>query len=660
MRNRVHFFRCVLLLSLLLVIAPTASASVIIDGIHYNLYDNMEAVVTNTSSSGVYTYYGDNYVIPSTVTYDGETYTVVGIDWFAFHDSDLKTVSLPPTLRYIGEKAFINCYNLKNIDIPDMVEDIGDEAFSGCTSLASLTIGSGLEYFGVDVCAGCTGLASIVVDSDNEYFDSRDNCNAIIQKGWDGDVLLLGCKNTVIPNIREIGEKAFAGCTGLTSIYIPSSVVYIGDDAFLGCSGLASIVVDSENKHYDSRDNCNAIIIDDYQWNNDLCRYDDCLLLGCKNTVIPNTVTIIYSNAFFGCKGLTSIDIPESVCTIGHSAFEGCTGLTGNLTLKCSLSSRAFAGCSKLAGVDVQGNLDYDWDFGGYEKSRDEEQQWFTGISDGVFAGCSNLSSVTIGEAVPWIGDSAFAGCYKIPSIDLPNSVYYLGRCAFHNCIGMTSAHLSDSITCIKENTFADCKKMTSITLPKTLTCIDESAFSYCKSLQNITIPRSVTSIGSYAFYNCAKLTEVVIPDLVTSIGYSAFEKCISLEKITFGSSLNTIAERAFFGCTGMKTATSWAITPPIAKDKVFIGIPTGTPLYVPAQSVEAYQVAENWDRFFALPMNTMTGDVNDDGEVNIADINAVIGAILGNNMSNKYDINGDGEVNIADINALINIILKG
>ena len=103
----------------------------------------------------------------------------------------------------------------------------------------------------------------------------------------------------------------------LTSVTIPNSVTTIGDDAFWHCTGLTSITVEKGNAVYDSRENCNAII--ETQTNT--------LIRGCKNTIIPGSVTTIGSGAFWACTGLTSVTIPNSVTTIGDIAFWGCTNL---------------------------------------------------------------------------------------------------------------------------------------------------------------------------------------------------------------------------------------------------------------------------------------------------------------------------------------------
>ena len=196
-----------------------------------------------------------------------------------------------------------------NTVIPNSVTSIAWYAFYNCSGLTSITIPNSVTSIGNEAFRGCSGLTSIT-----------------------------------IPNsVTSIGEKSFYHCSGLTSITIPNSVTSIGNGAFEGCSRLTSISVETGNANYDSRDNCNAII--ETATNN--------LIVGCMNTVIPNSVTSIGNYAFYACKDLTSITIPNSVTTIGDYAFYGCTGLT-SVSIGSSVTKvggGAFFDCSKIIDV---------------------------------------------------------------------------------------------------------------------------------------------------------------------------------------------------------------------------------------------------------------------------------------------------------------------
>ena len=218
-------------------------------------------------------------------------------------------------VTYLGRNAFWGFSGLTSVTIPNSVRTIGAGAFDWCDNLTSLILPNGVEkIYGDHMGAGgafahCRGLTSV----------------------------------TIPHSVTYIGESAFAYCTSLSSITIPSSVTGIyGGESFSGCSNLTSITVESGNPKYDSRNNCNAIIDSNNQ-----------LIVGCKNTTIPNSVTSIGRCAFYGHTGLTSIVIPEKVTSIGAAAFSYCAGLV-YVTLPSNLISigePAFGSCNSLTDV---------------------------------------------------------------------------------------------------------------------------------------------------------------------------------------------------------------------------------------------------------------------------------------------------------------------
>ena len=287
--------------------------------------------------------YSGKLTIPSSVTgSDGNEYSVTEI----------------------GGWSFSRCENLSEVVIPETVGFIGSYSFSD-SGITTVFIPKSVTYIAGNPFQGCEQLGQIVVEEGNPKYDSRDNCNAIL--GGRGSGLIAGCYNTVIPSSVEIiesaafwgckklksiqipssvsyiGIQAFFACTGLESLYIPSTLTDISPSAFQSCGGLNSIVVESGNSVYDSREDCNALIETS----------TNTLMRGCRNTIIPNSVTTISEEAFLLCSGLTSIDIPNSVTSIGSEAFSNCQELE-SVHIPSSVSNigyQAFWDCNNLQTV---------------------------------------------------------------------------------------------------------------------------------------------------------------------------------------------------------------------------------------------------------------------------------------------------------------------
>ena len=195
----------------------------------------------------------------------------------------------------------------------------------------------------------------------------------------------------------KLGNFAFYGCSGLTSLTIPSSVTSIEGYAFYRCSGLTSLTIPSSVTSIGGS------------------AFEGCSRL--TSLTIPSSVTSIKGRAFYGCSGLTSLTIPSSVTSIGEMAFRGCSGLT-SLTIPSSVTSigeSAFEGCNGLTSLTIPSSI--------------------TSIDDWTFFGCSGLTSLTIPSSVTSIGERAFEGCSGLTSIYVyPEKLPKLGEFIFNGC----------------------------------------------------------------------------------------------------------------------------------------------------------------------------------------------------------------------------------
>ena len=282
-----------------------------VDGIYYNILADKTNEVEVTYQGDYYYSYSNEYsgsvTIPETVTYDGTTYSVTSIGASAFGScSGLTSVTFGSGVTSIGYGAFASCSGLTSITIPNSVTSIGDYAFYRCFGLISITIPNSVTSIGNYAFYICGYLTSITIP------------NSVTSIG---DYAFGYCSRLIsitIPNsVTSIGDAAFDDCSGLTSVTIGSSVTSIGDYAFANCTGLTSVVVEEGNTMYDSRENCNALIE----------TASNTLITGCKNTIIPNSVTSIGDYAFYDCSGLTSVTFGSSVTSIGDNAFCGCSNI---------------------------------------------------------------------------------------------------------------------------------------------------------------------------------------------------------------------------------------------------------------------------------------------------------------------------------------------
>lgn len=323
-------------------VVETATNKIIIGTNNCYIPDTIETIGTNAYSgrTGI-----TNLYIPDSVK---------AVLSSAFSDcSGIKHLRLSNNLTRIKESCFENCIALEEIIIPDRVLYIESKAFLNCPNVLEIFIPKSVVYIYSSAFLYTSNAEKIVVDKENYIYDSRENCNGIIAYGNTGKYyLIVAGANTIVPEDVCIGTTTFTGASKLSSLYIPKCHEdRFSVTSFLGCISLKSISVNSENKVYDSRNDCNALIKTE----------SNSLILGCSSTVIPDDVEFISSYAFQGCEGLEGIVIPDSVESISGRSFLECVDLKTVIIPKtCTIAKEAFYDCNKLTSIFYKGSA-VDW-----------------------------------------------------------------------------------------------------------------------------------------------------------------------------------------------------------------------------------------------------------------------------------------------------------
>lgn len=399
----------------------------------------------------------------------------------------------------IGDAAFFGNSTLTSVTIGTNVAAIAGQAFS-YSSMTSVTVPASVTNIAFDSFQNCNHLTGITVATNNPDFSSKagvlfnQNQTTLIgfPEGQTGSY-------TVPTTVTDIGVYAFYDSSNLTSVALSSNVITIEDYAFYDCPGLTAITVDTNNPAYSS---VAGVLFDESR--------DTLIAYPAGNAAtsytMPNSVTNIGMEAFYGCPYLTGVTIGTNVVIIGGAAFEHSTAL-GSITFPNSVAV----------------------------------------IGGGAFAECEGLTNITIGTGVTNILDQAFLDCPSVTTIAVAT-----GNPAFRSVGDVlfdtnkttlvlypagssgTSYTVPDSVTNIVQDAFMEAFNLASITLDTNLQSIGDSAFSYCYNLTNMTIPNSVTNLGFSVFYSCFSLTNVVVGSGLSNIGFQVFSYCVNLAGVYF------------------------------------------------------------------------------------------------------------------------------
>jgi|GEM_PF-6661481 len=366
--------------------------------------------------------YVGRYLVGVTDAYETSFKIKEGTKWIgdgAFSLSFMTSITIPESVTYIGEHAFVACENLTQIDFPKSVTHIGSLAFERCSGLTSLTIPATLKHVEENAFLSCENIKKLI------YEEGRTTTMGI---------RLPSITSAILPqSLTSIGEKTFHDCSSLTSVTIPEGVTSIGDFAFASCVSL-------------------------------------------QNITIPSKVTTIGRYAFLGCESFTAITIPDRVTTIGESAFAACSNLASiNIPQSVTyIGKEVFSGCNSLP---VEDGLRYAdtylvkaTDIFGKSATIREGTKW---IGSNAFYACTDLEKVILPSTLEHICYYAFAWCYHLNTAFAGNSIYYgiqlpsglktIEDGAFGWCDAIRTLRIPKTVTSLGEGAFGWCTELSKV-----------------------------------------------------------------------------------------------------------------------------------------------------------------------------------------------------
>ena len=388
MKKHLHNSLRVLFLSLAVLLSlPMLAEKVEIDGINYDLVAETKQASVIEKSSGNYS---GEVVIPESVVYQGNAYSVTSIGEAAFKKcSGLTSVTIPNSVTWISQHAFDDCSGLTSVTIPNSVTGISHYAFYKCSGLTSVTIPNSVTWIGQYAFSVCSGLTSVTigngVTSIGMYAFTKCPylldvyCYAEKVPSTDSGAFNGSCQEDATLHVPDASISSYKTTEPWSSFgtiaFINKEVMIDGIRYYLNAvSKKASVIAKSSGKY------SGEVVIPE----------------SVEHEGTTYSVTSIGEKAFYECSGMTSVTIPNSVTSIGYAAFSDCSGLT-SVTIPNSVTSigdNAFEYCSGLTSVTIPNSV--------------------TSIGDGAFYNCKGLTSVTIGSSVKSIGEEAFRDCIEL------------------------------------------------------------------------------------------------------------------------------------------------------------------------------------------------------------------------------------------------------
>ena len=408
----------------------------------------------------------------------------------------------------------------------------------------------------------------IVVPSNANAFGAKIVSNTIVRIGEQYSTSMGVI--TFDRDVTKIGYDAFNNCDNLVQITINDCIEKIGEYAFANCDMLYFIGFGSKSRLTE---------IGDYAFYH--CPVYD--------FAMPNSVISVGNKAFSMCSQMTSLTLSEKLETIGNNAFSGCY-------------------VDVVLGEDVSKIGDYAFDSitSVYCKATTPPTLGLYPFSTGYTTLYVPTDAVdTYKKASGWdnykekiVGfgfNQTLTIDYTTTDGDTANIKHpFLISNTYSNGIGKATFYGGDIVPA---SAFSSCYTLKSVTIPQNTKTIGQFAFCFCMELTEVSIPNSVTNIGSESFKACSHLEAITLPSNLTTIGSYAFDSCRSLTEITIPSGVTSIGDSAFVGCSDLTRVYCKPITPPAIKNQIFGDRYSTSKLqvYVPEQSVDAYNATEFW-----------------------------------------------------------------
>lgn len=426
-------------------------------------------------------------VIPSTIRKDGKSYAVVDYEsgnnqngyYNSYRQEKLVSISLPKTIRYIGNYAFSYFPNMQYLEIPENVTTMGNYIFEGSDNLKTLKINAVAPPM----------VGSFSGTSQRKVYVPDGSLHAYrLASPWSNCVLVGGEGTSVSIDHVAAGELGH---------------VILDEATYLQEVNKLTVVSGNLNN-------------DDWKTLKSMTNLVELDISGIAVTSIP-------SSAFSNKWGLEKIVLPKKLETIGNSAFSG-TGikeieLPESLT---TLDSHAFQNCTSLVSIKIPDKI--------------------TKISYGTFSNCSNLQSVSFPSTLTLIEERAFYET-DLSEIDIPGSVENIKENAFCRNENLKKVTFNEGLVKIESYSFLGCKSIESIVFPSTLRTIGYSGFQDCTNLKQISLNEGLVCIESEAFSRCSGLTDIVLPSTLEYCKGGAFNGCRNVKSIEARSVLPPTTE---------------------------------------------------------------------------------------------------------------------